>query len=216
MPPPRPAVDLRVLKLTGGGRERWSAIGLLLLVSLLAYFLLLHWWWTAPMLELRSQMQELRDQEQRLRMHVRQRPAIDRRLAEVRAFDRGNAGFLPEVNAQLAAAGLVQRLEVVVKQVGDEGCEVVNRTPMPAAQRGEERYPRVAVLVRLRCGASEFASLLHTLEAGRPQLFLDNLNIQSRRLYAVPNQEAVAAGALDISFDLYGYLRTPLEVADEG
>lgn len=212
MPLPRPAVDLRRLTFGGVGHGRWLALGLLLLALLLAYFLLVHWWWTAPMLGLSTEMQDLRDQEQRLRMHVTQRPAIEKRLAEVRTFDKGNAGFLPEANEQLAAAGLVQRLEAVVKQVGGTGCEVVNRTPTAAAQRGEERYPRVQVQVRLRCGMTEFASMLHTLEAGRPQLFLDNLNIQSRRMYALPGREA-ATGVLDISFDLYGYLRTPLEAA---
>jgi general secretion pathway protein M len=70
------------------------------------------------------------------------------------------------------------------------------------------------VQVRLRCGMGELAAVLHALESGSPQLFVDNLDLLSRRSYLAP---ATSGGALDVSFDLYGYLksrREPRAVAD--
>jgi general secretion pathway protein M len=61
----------------------------------------------------------------------------------------------------------------------------------------------VVVQVRLRCGMGELAAVLHALESGSPQLFVDNLDVLSRRSYLAAGNEG---GALDVSFDLFGYL----------
>ncbi|MFN3843860.1 MAG: type II secretion system protein GspM [Rehaibacterium terrae] len=185
-------------------RSCWAALGLLALALGLLYFLGLHWWWTAPQLALRAELAELRDQELRLRMHAAQAPLIQEKLAEVQAFEAGNPGFLPEATVELATAGLVQRLETVVQQASPtrERCQLTGRTP--SAARTQERYPRVVVQVRLRCGMEEFVAVLHALESGRPELFIDNLAVLSRR--SLLAQGGAATSALDISFDLYGYL----------
>ena len=74
----------------------------------------------------------------------------------------------------------------------------------------KEPYPRVMVQVRLRCGTGELAAVFHALESGSPQLFIDNLDVLSRDSYlAGPG----SGGSLDVSFDLYGYLKTPRETA---
>ena len=78
-----------------------------------AYLVGVHWWFTAPMLSMGTQIEDLRKQEQALRMESRQRPGIERGMAQVRAFEEANPGFLPEGNKELATAGLVQRLESV-------------------------------------------------------------------------------------------------------
>ena len=59
----------------------------------------------------------------------------------------------------------------------------------------------------------ELGAVLHALESGSPQLFVDNLDILSRRSYLGTGQEG---GLLDVSFDLYGYLKTAAEVPAGG
>ena len=71
----------------------------------------------------------------------------------------------------------------------------------------QEPFPRVMVQVRLRCGMGELAAVLHALESGSPQLFIDNLDLLSRRSYLAAGRRAAAR--LDVSFDLYGYLQAP-------
>ena len=121
----------------------------------------------------------------------------------------GQPGFLPETSAELASAALVQRLENVVSQAspGNRSCRIDNRSPLADNSR-RDKYARVVVQVRLRCGTSETAAVLHSLESGSPRLFVGNLNLLSARGYFVPGTGRPSSdGGVDVSFDLYGYLR---------
>lgn len=188
-------------------RSRAYAIGLLLVTLVAAYGIGLHWWWTAPMLTMGQRMDDLREQELRFRMLAQQRPAIEQRLADMRRIEAANPAFLPEASVELAQAGLTQRIESQVGAVspGHTSCTITQRTP--TASTVPERYQRVLVQVRLLCGMSEFSSLLHAFESGRPQLFVANLNIISRVGFVNQNGAADTSSPLDIAFDLYGYLR---------
>lgn len=188
--------------------DRWRILGGVALALLAVYLVTVHWWFTAPMLDMGAQITALRDEEQTLRLQIAQRPELQARLAQVRQFETANPGFLPESTRELASAGLVQRLQQVVANASPNpnACQITAQTPtdMPT----QEPYPRVMVQVRLRCGTAELAAVLHALESGSPQLFIDNLDMLSRRSYLATLGDT---GSLDVSFDLYGYLKTPRE-----
>jgi general secretion pathway protein M len=158
------------------------------------------------MLSMGDQIDDLRRQELELRMEAAQRPQIQQQLARVHQFETDNPGFLPEANKDLASAGLVQRLEQVVGSASPNpnACQITARTP--ADMPTKEPFERVVVQVRLRCGMGELSAVLYSLESGSPQLFVDNLDLLSRRSYLPSNLDA-EGGALDVSFDLYGYLK---------
>ena len=189
-------------------RDRWLALGLLLLVLALAYLLLLHPWWTVPMRDAQDRIETLQQRELRQRMQLRQGPDVARRLQQVQVATARRPGFLVESTTELATASLVQRLESVVVQAspGNRSCAITNRSPLADDNAGKERFRKVTVQVRMRCGTPELAGVLHALEAGTPRLFVDNLNILAQRYFFAPGQGA-QAGGLDVSFDLYGYLR---------
>jgi general secretion pathway protein M len=193
---------------TRPGTERWRALGAALAVLLLAYLVLLHWWFTAPMLEMGAEIEDMRAQELGLRTEAAQRPKLEQRLAQVRAFEAGNPGFLPEENKELASAGLVQKLQQVVAAASPNpnACQITTQTPtdMPS----KEPFPRVMVHVTLRCGMGELGAVLHSLEGGSPQLFIENLDLLSRRSYLVAGSNE-SGGMIDVTFDLYGYLKSP-------
>lgn len=194
-------------------RDRWLAAGLLLAVLLLVYAVFVHPWWTAPMLQLNERIEALQQRDQRIRAELKQAPEVARRLAEATRRQATTPGFLPEGNAELATAGLIQRLEQVVGEAspGNRSCAITNRSPL-AGQRSPERFTRVVVQVRLRCGNAELAQVLHSLESGAPRLFVDNLNILAQRMYFAPGVRNPGEGGLDVSFDLYGYLTPSVEV----
>ena len=194
---------------TAADRDRWLALGLLLGVLVVAYFVLVHPWWTVPMQETGRRVAELRERELRARMQLKQAPQVARALAQAQDEQAHVPGFLPENTAELATAGLVQRLQTVVEQAspGNRSCAITNRSPLDDSHPG--RFPRVTVQVRLRCGAGEMAAVLHELESGTPRLFVDNLNILAQRYFFAPGQGGNQSGGLDVSFDLYGYLRPP-------
>ena len=205
MPRPADRPQARVTR-----RDRWLALGLLLLVLALAYAVLMHPWWTAPMLEANSRIDSLQQRELRLRMQLQQAPQVSGRLAQLRTELEGRPGFLPESNPELATASLIQRLETVVVQAspGNRSCMITNRSPLAPDTRAAR--VRVVVQVRLRCGTPELASVLHSLESGAPRLFIGNLNILAQRMYFSPGRgEPTGNGGLDVSFDLSGYLAPP-------
>jgi len=190
-------------------RDRWLALGLLLAALALAYLLFVHPWWTVPMQEAGARIAALQQRELRARMQLQQAPDIARQLAVAQQQAAGSPAFLQEPTTELATAGLVQRLETVVAQAspGNRGCAISNRSPLDAAGAQQERFARVTVQVRLRCGNAELATVLHALESGTPRLFVDNLNVLAQRYFFLPGQNRTQDGGLDVSFDLYGYLR---------
>lgn len=200
---------------------RVLAVVLLLIALILIYLVGVHWWFVAPLSQYRQEMIDLREEEARFRAIAQQRDAIREALAQVREFESSNPGFLTEANFDLAASGLIQRLQeqVDVLQAGDR-CSVVSRTPFRGNAPGQggrgsntsdSPFERVTVKVRLRCEMEHFGPLLYGLESGSPQLFVSELTITGRR--AAPGGRARSrnqpanAGYLDIAFDMYGYLR---------
>ncbi len=187
-------------------RDRWLALGLLLAALAIAYLLFVHPWWTVPMLAEGQRIDTLQQRELRARMQLSQAAQVRQALARAQAQQQRSAGFLPEASAELATAGLIKRLETVVSQAspGNTACAISNRSPL--SEPGSGRYARVAVTVRLRCGVQQTAAVLHALESGTPRLFVDNLNILARTYFAMADRQE-QSGGVDVTFDLYGYLR---------
>ncbi|UYB51685.1 type II secretion system protein GspM [Xanthomonas sp. AM6] len=186
-------------------RDRWLALGLLLAALGLGYLVLVHPWWTLPMREVETQIQELRQRDLRVRMQLQQAPQVAQRLQQAQRELATRPGFLRESSAELASAGLVQRLEsaVATASPGNRSCAISNRSPLAADNR-RDRFTRVAVQVRLRCGTPELAAVLHALESGTPALFVDNLNVMAQRYQLSPGE---SGNGLDVAFELAGYLR---------
>ena len=193
-------------QLPEGKRGQALAVALVALVLGLGYMLFVHWWFTGPLMLARAELIELREQESKFRHSALQRPAIEERLAEVRAFEAANPGFLPEDNFDLAASALIQRLRTQVDSLGaGNDCQLVSTTPVRS--REEEPFVRVAIQVRMRCETERLLPVLHSLESGSPQLFLSDFGVFTRRV--APQIAALGnhRGNVDVNFELYGYLR---------
>lgn len=196
--------------LPSADRDRWLALGLLLAALAIAYALLVHPWWSVPMLEVNGRIDTLKERELRIRSQLAQAPQVNQRLVQARTQLAQRPGFLAEASAELATASLIQRLETAVSEAspGNRSCAITNRSPLESTVR--ETFTRVVVQVRLRCGNPELAGVLHSLENGSPRLFVGNLNVLAQRMYFVPGtgeDNNTNDGGLDVSFDLYGYLR---------
>ncbi|WP_242112332.1 type II secretion system protein GspM [Luteimonas aquatica] len=187
-------------------RDRWLALGILAGALVLAYFVLVHFWWTVPMLEVSENIDSMQRRDLRARMELQQAPQVRKRLQELQVRASRIPGFMTERSPELATASLVQRLETAVNEAspGNKSCAILNRSPTTDPR--PQRFPRVVAQVRLRCGNSELATVLYSLENGSPRLFVDNLNILSTNFFVAQQQSKQGAG-LDVSFDLYGYLQ---------
>ncbi|WP_425508387.1 type II secretion system protein GspM [Stenotrophomonas sepilia] len=185
-------------------RDRWLALALLLAVLGLAYLLLVHPWFTQPLRAIDADVAALRERQSRVQAQLQQQPQIEQRLRATREALQQRPGFLREATAEAAAAALGARLQdaVAMASPGNRSCTISNRTPLTDNRRDAE-FVRVAMQVRLRCGVTELATVLHSLETGSPRLFVDNLNLIAQRFQQSPNESGLG---LDVSFELAGYL----------
>ncbi len=185
--------------------SRMAAVLLLLLTLLLGYFVLLHWWFVAPLRDIRAQMADLRDTQSRYAAAIAEKPALEKRLAQIGAGQAANNAFLPQADPNAATAGLMQRVVDVVAALPQGGqCDVTQKMPLPTAPPDQaEPYQKVAVSVSLRCDIEPLAAVLHALEQGLPYLFIDDLSVYRN---PVTSREGGAA-PLEVQFTLSGYLR---------
>ncbi len=191
---------------------RLLAVVLLLIVVLGVYLFGVHWWFVSPHLDYFSQMADLREQQQRYARVIAERPAIEKKLAEVRSYEQGNQAFLAEVDANAASAGLITRLrQSQTDQSDPKRCSVINSTPYTGGQ--DELYMKVVVQARLRCDLESLAAILYDLENGKPYLFVDQLMIYRQQTYVPPGGKA-RVSPLDVRFNLAGYLRQPGKPAE--
>ena len=187
---------------------RFLAIVLLLIVVLLVYLVGVHWWFVAPHAAIAEQIGDLREQQQRFSQIASQRPLIEKRLAEVRAFEQNNQAFLADTDANSAFSDLTQRLKTAISaRVKEESrCSIVSNSNFKGGE--EETYRRVTIQVRMRCALEPFAGILYDLENSNPYLFVDQVMIYRQQAgYVAPGAKAAPVTALDIRFNLSGYLR---------
>lgn len=187
---------------------RLLAVVLLLIVLLLVYLVGVHWWFVAPQLQLSSDMRDLRDQYARYSHTIAQRADIDKRLADVKAYEQGNQAFMPEADRNAAEAALIQRLKQVMTDHVKNESRCQNNGTQSYAGGEEEVYKRVTVQARLRCDLEPLAQILQDLESGKPYLFVDQVMIYKQQTYTPPGVK-VASPPLDVRFNLSGYLREP-------
>ena len=191
---------------SGVDRDRLLAVVLLVLAGFVVYLAGVHWWFTARHVAVWQEMSELREQELAFRATSAQRPEIEARLAEVRAFEAGNPAFLPEMDFDSAAASLSQRLRQIVTQHArnEQSCQIIMNQYAPSTEK--ELFERAAIRVRLRCTLEEFQPILYDLESASPVLFVDEVQVWKQSGFQQPGSNQVTS-YLDVQFTLWGYLR---------
>jgi len=192
--------------------SRFLAIVILLIVVMIGYMLCVHWWFVAPHLDIASQMNDLREQQQRFRDTAGQRAEIEKKLVDVRAFEQGNQSFLTDADSNSAFSDLTQRLKQAISaHAKDENrCSIVSNSNYKGGS--EETYERVTIQVRMRCDLEPFSAILYDLENGNPYLFVDQMMISRQMPGYVPPGQKAPSMQLDIRFNLSGYLRKQAKV----
>ena len=187
---------------------RFLAVVLILIVLMLIYLIGVHWWFVAPQMQFRADMRDLREQQMRFRQTTAEKPAIEKRLAEVKAYEQGNQAFLSETDANAASAALIQRIKQAMSDHAkdEKRCQTVSTQSYNGGE--EELYKRVTVQARLRCDLEPLAAVLYDLENGKPYLFIDQVMIYRQQSYTPPGAK-VAPVPLDVRFNVSGYLRQP-------
>lgn len=202
------AMKMRPMK---PAESRIAAIGLLLLMLVLAYFLLLHWWFVSPLRDVDSQMDDLRDTQSRYAAAIAEKPQLLKRIEQLGHAQTDSSTFLPETDPNAASAALMQRVVDAAAAHSQEGsCEVSQKMPVnnPGGTSADP-YQKVVVSISLHCDMQPLVGLLYTLEKGKPYLFVQDFSVYRNPL--VNTQKNVAP--LEVQFTLAGYVRTSAPAA---
>ena len=185
--------------------SKTTAIMLLVIALLLVYLLVFHWFILRHG-EYAEEIGDLRVQLNRFQTVASQREALQVRLSMVRNSQKDADLFLEDPEFDEAAASMSGRLGEMVRSQANESCQIVSRQPV--RPRVQERFQKVTVNVRMRCDAEDFLQILYSMETGTPLMLVDDLNIiRPRTRRRTRNAQPEAQGALDIRFNVSGYIK---------
>ena len=182
-----------------------TALMLLVIALLLVYLLFFHWF-VLRHREYAEEIGDLRGQLSRFQSVAAQRESLQVTLNQVRS-SKGDANlFLEYPSFDEAAAAMSGNLGDMVRTLADDSCQIVSRQPV--RPRVQERFEKVTVNVRMRCDAEDFLQVLYGMETGEPLMLVNDLNIIRPRTRRTSRaQKTETQGALDIRFNVSGYLK---------
>jgi len=187
--------------------RRGAALIALALVLIGLYWVLVQSWFAGPLSDVNSQIEQLREQQQRYAGQLAQRPLLEQQLSEAQDDPASSTSLLPGSDPSAVAADLMQRIADLIKAKGTQGagCALTQRMPITPEQDSAQPYRQIKVSLTLECGIEPLMTLLHTLEFHRPFLFVDSLSV--RRGNSAP--ATGGAGRLTVHLLVRGYLAKP-------
>ena len=128
-------------------------------------------------------------------------PALKAQLEKLSRRQAASGVYLAGDTDALAAAGLQEDVSATIEK---NGGKLRSIQILPVTNDGD--FKRVSVRVQLTATLGAFTQILYTLEAGKPVVFVDNLDVKNRRARRT-NKDQEQDPKLVIRFDLFGYLR---------
>lgn len=189
------------------GSNRLTAILIFVIVVILVYLAGFHWF-ILRHLEYSREISDLSDQLGRFQRVAAQKPDYENLLQALQERRSDENLFLSDSDFNEAAAGMSERLSQMISVQAEESCQIVSRQPV--RPRVQERFQKVTVNVRMRCGVEDLKKVLYALETGVPMIIADEVTVikpRARRRRA--NETPEAGTLLDIRFNMSGYLREP-------
>lgn len=183
----------------------FSLAVLLLLFALAASAVLLPWW--SQMRAYNERIEELTDRWQRFHNLSARRPLLEARLQQLNERYKTDQYTIEAATPAVAAASLQRAVKQAVEAAG--GKLVSTQTLPPAEEQG---HARISIRVRMNSEVGALVEVLHSLEGGRPLLFVDDLSVRSRKAYRRRGvKKQLQQPGLDVKFELSGYLREDLQ-----
>lgn len=185
--------------------SRLTAVLLLVIALILVYLLGFHWFITRH-LEYSEEIEELAGQLGRFQRVAAHREQFEAQLQALQGRRSDSNLFLEEGDFNEAAAAMSERLNQTVSTQADESCQIVSRQPVRA--RVVERFEKVTVNVRMRCDIEDLMRVMYALETSVPMIIADEFTIIKPRVRRRSrNETAPVPEALDVRFNMSGYLR---------
>jgi general secretion pathway protein M len=187
------------------GSGKLTAILLFVIVLIMVYLLCFHWF----ILKHRDYSEEiagLSEQLGRFERIASQRGEYQGLLEALQNRRSDESLFLEGDDFNEAAAGMSEQLNQMIRTQTEDTCQIVSRQPV--RPRVEERFQRVTVNARMRCGIEDLTKIIYALETGVPMILVEELTVIKPRVRRSRSGQATQqATLLDIRFNMSGYLR---------
>ncbi len=188
------------------GNNRLAAILLFVIAVILVYLLCFHWF-IVRQRDYGTEISELSGQLSRFQRVAAQKTQYEALLQALENRKSDESLFLEEGDFNEAAAEMSERLSQMISTQAEDTCQIVSRQPV--RPRVQERFQKVTVNVRMRCGIEDLKKILFLLETSIPMVIADEVTvIKPRSRRRTNNQAKMAPTALDIRFNMSGYLST--------
>lgn len=188
------------------GSGRLTAVLLFAITAILVYLLCFHWF-ILRHIEYSEEISGLSDQLGRFERIAAKRGEYEASLAELQGRRADTSLFLEGDDFNEAAAGMSEQLNQMIRTQTEDTCQIVSRQPV--RPRIEERFQRVTVNARMRCGIEDLTKIIYSLETGVPMILAEELTVikpRTRRRTS-GGQPVPESTLLDIRFNMSGYLR---------
>ena len=191
------------------GNNRLAAILLFVIAVILVYLLCFHWF----ILRHRDYGTEISDLSGQLGRYQRvaaQKTQYESLLQDLENRQSDESLFLGGGDFNEAAAEMSERLGQMINTQAEDTCQIVSRQPV--RPRVQERFQKVTVNVRMRCGIEDLKKVLYSLETSVPLVIADEVTVIKPRARRRANRQArPTPTTLDIRFNMSGYLSTGIE-----
>ena len=188
------------------GSGRLTAVLLFVIAVIFVYLLCFHWF-ILKHLDYSEEISGLSDQLGRFEQVAAKREVYENMLGELQSRRADQSLFLDGDDFNEAAAGMSEQLNQMIRTQTEDTCQIVSRQPV--RPRVAERYQKVTVNARMRCGIEDLKKIIYSLENGVPMILAEELTVikpRSRRRSS-RSQSPPRESLLDIRFNMSGYLR---------
>lgn len=186
------------------GSNRLTAVLLFVVVLILVYLLCFHWF----ILRHREYSEEISDLSAQLGRYQRvaaERPRYESLLQGLENRKSTENLFLEGSDFNEAAAEMSESLGQMINTQAEDTCQIVSRQPV--RPRVQERFQKVTVNVRMRCGIEDLQKILYSLETRVPMIIANEVTIiKPRARRRSRRQTAETGNTLDVRFNMSGYL----------
>jgi general secretion pathway protein M len=191
------------------GSNRLAAILLFAIAVIMVYLLGFHWF-IVRHLDYSNEISELSGQLGRFQRVAAQKTQYESSLLDLENRKSDESLFLEGGDFNEAAAEMSERLGQMISTQAEDTCQIVSRQPV--RPRVQERFQRVTVNVRMRCGIEDLKKVLYSLETNVPMVIADEVTVIKPRARRRSNKKAEPVQTtLDIRFNMSGYLSSGAE-----
>jgi general secretion pathway protein M len=188
------------------GNNRLAAILLLVIAVILVYMLCFHWF-IVRHIDYGNEISDLSGQLGRYQRVAEQKAKYESLLQDLSSRRPDQSLFLGGEDFNEAAAEMSESLGQMINTQAEDTCQIVSRQPV--RPRVQERFQKVTVNVRMRCGIEDFRKIMYSLETSVPMVIADEITvIKPRARRRSRNNPANPQSTLDIRFNMSGYLGT--------